>query len=132
MRPNPVCWFEIYVEDLPRAVTFYESVLGTKLEVLESPMPNLQMMAFPMSMESSGAPGALCRMDGVKAGGGGTMIYFGCEDCATEASRVEAAGGRIEKEKVSIGPYGFMAIAVDPEGNLFGLHSPPPSEDSPA
>ena len=25
--------------------------------------------------------------------------------------------------KFSIGPYGFIAIAVDPDGNMFGLHS---------
>ena len=40
-----------------------------------------------------------------------------------EAARVQGAGGQIAKEKFSIGPYGFCAIAVDTEGNTFGLHS---------
>jgi predicted enzyme related to lactoylglutathione lyase len=51
------------------------------------------------------------------------MVYFGCEDCAVEAGRVAQAGGQVMKEKFSIGPYGFIAIAADPEGNVFGLHS---------
>lgn len=33
------------------------------------------------------------------------------------------AGGRIEREKFSIGEYGFIALAIDTEGNMFGLHS---------
>nr|MDP9127775.1 VOC family protein [Pseudomonadota bacterium] len=27
------------------------------------------------------------------------------------------------KEKFAIGPYGFIALALDTEGNMFGLHS---------
>jgi hypothetical protein len=33
------------------------------------------------------------------------------------------AGGRLEREKMSIGPYGFIALAYDTEGNMIGLHS---------
>ena len=33
---NPVIWFEIYVENLPRARAFYESVLGITLENLNN------------------------------------------------------------------------------------------------
>ncbi len=126
MSFNPVVWFEIYVQDMPRAQAVYEQVLGRKLETL--PMPDgdeagLQMVAFPMEMDSGGAGGALVKMPGVPSGGMGTLVYFGCEDCATEAGRVAAAGGQIFKEKFSIGPYGFCALAHDTEGNLFGLHS---------
>lgn len=126
MRPNPVVWFEIYVQDLARAQKFYETVLATKLDKLDAPdTPDggVQMRAFPMSMEGSGASGALCKMDGVPSGRGSTMVYFACEDCGTEASRVEAAGGKVERPKFAIGQYGFIALAVDPDGNTFGLHS---------
>lgn len=118
MKPNPACWFEIYVNDLPRAVQFYETVLGTKLEKLDAPMPGLEMMTFPMSMESQGASGAICKMEGVTGGGGSTMIYFSCEDCGVEASRIEAAGGRLQQPKTAIGQYGFIANGVDPTFDL--------------
>jgi len=33
------------------------------------------------------------------------------------------SGGRIHKKKFSIGQYGFISLAIDTEGNMFGLHS---------
>jgi uncharacterized protein len=118
---NPVVWFEIYVDDLARATAFYERVLGTKLSRLES--PGRDMMQFPSDRDAFGASGALIRMEGVKPGGMGTMVYFASEDCIAEVDRVQAAGGRVHRRKESIGPYGYIALAVDTEGNLFGLHS---------
>ena len=123
MLSNPVGWFEIYVQDVDRATKFYETVLGTKLEALNSPVPGLKMMAFPMSMERTGAAGALTQMPGFDSGGNSVLVYFSCEDCATEASRVVSAGGRIQRDKTSIGEYGFIVLAFDTEGNMFGLHS---------
>jgi predicted enzyme related to lactoylglutathione lyase len=121
MKNNPVGWFEIYVADMQRAKTFYESVFQTKLEKLNN--LELEMWAFPMDLERWGASGALVRMPGFPAGGNSTLIYFSCADCAVEAGRVVKAGGRIQKEKMSIGEYGFIALALDTEGNMFGLHS---------
>jgi uncharacterized protein len=122
MTPNPVRWFEIYVQDLPRAVRFYGTVFATRLEQL--PTPDLEMWAFPQSMEGPGAAGTLVKApEGVVSGGNSTMVYFGSDDCGVEAGRVEAAGGKLYRDKFSIGPYGFVALAQDPDGNMFGIHS---------
>jgi uncharacterized protein len=118
---NPVGWFEIYVQDMARARSFYETVLDLKLSALES--PGMEMWTFNMDMEKYGASGALVSMPGMPSGGGGTLVYFSCTDCAVEAGRVVAAGGQVQKEKFSIGQYGFIALALDTEGNMFGLHS---------
>ena len=119
-RTNPVGWFEIYVQDMPRAKTFYETVLGTTLSAL--PSPDIEMWAFPMSMDDTGASGALVKAPGVPSGGS-TMVYFTCDDCAVEGGRVAGAGGKVHRDKMSIGQYGFIVLAVDPDGNMFGLHS---------
>lgn len=125
-RPNPVVWFEIYVQDMPRARAFYEQVLQTELAALPAPegeTSGYEMLAFPGDMNMAGGiNGTLVKMDGVPSGGS-TMVYFGCDDCAVELARVEAAGGKVFKPKFSIGPYGFCAIVVDTEGNMVGLHS---------
>jgi len=124
MANNPVVWFEIYVDDLARAKQFYESVLSVNLDVLGDPNDtSIEMLSFPSDMEKYGASGALVKMEGFKAGGNSTLIYFSCEDCAVEESKVEAAGGCIQKPKMSIGEYGFISLAIDSEGNMFGLHS---------
>lgn len=118
---NPVGWFEIYVDDMARARKFYETVLAVQLQPLDSGGP--PMLAFPSSMEHYGAGGALVHMEGLKAGGNSTLVYFSCADCAVEASRVVAAGGSIQKPKMSIGQYGHIALVMDTEGNMLGLHS---------
>lgn len=124
MANNPVAWFEIYVHDLARAKQFYESVLGVNLDVLNNPNdPSVEMLSFPSNMDKYGASGALVKAENFAAGENSTLIYFSCEDCSIEESRVEAAGGRIQKHKMSIGEYGFISLAVDSEGNRFGLHS---------
>jgi predicted enzyme related to lactoylglutathione lyase len=121
VKTNPVGWFEIYVQDMARARKFYETVLGIELQKLDA--PEVEMMAFPMSQGAAGAAGALAKMDGFAPRGNSVLVYFVCEDCAVEAGRVAAAGGRVDREKMSIGQYGFIAIATDTEGNMFGLHS---------
>ena len=118
---NPVGWFEIYVQDMARARAFYETVLQVTLQQINSKEPEL--WSFPGDLTGYGAGGALARMEGVASGGNSTLVYFSSPDCAVEIGRVPAAGGRILKEKCSIGQYGFIALAYDPEGNLFGLHS---------
>ena len=123
MNPNrnPVGWFEIYVQDMDRAKTFYEKTLGVTFEKLES--PGMEMWAFPMNMDAPGAAGSLVKMEGKDSGSGGTIIYFSCADCAVEAGRAAQHGGKVVKEKFSIGQYGFIAFVEDTEGNMIGLHS---------
>ena len=123
MKNNPVGWFEIYVENIDRAKVFYESVFNVKLEKLNSPVPDIEMFAFPMAMDRTGASGALVKMMGFSPRGNSTLVYFSCEDCAVEAARIAPSGGKIERDKMPIGEYGFIALAYDPEGNMFGLHS---------
>ena len=118
---NPVGWFEIYVQDMPRAQAFYERTLEVKLQPLDSPV--VQMLAFPMQPDGPGCTGALVRMEGKDVGGSGTIVYFSCTDCAVEAARAARNGGSVFKEKFSIGQYGFIALVLDTEGNMFGLHS---------
>ncbi|QEA39644.1 hypothetical protein FGL86_11575 [Pistricoccus aurantiacus] len=77
---NPVVWFEIYVADMARAKRFYETVLERNLERLDSPLPELELWAFPMDPQSAGAAGALVKMEGIEPGGNSTLVYFDCED----------------------------------------------------
>lgn len=123
---NPVGWFEIYVDDMNRAKFFYETVFATSLESLPMSDESIEMWNFPMSnahMSIYGSPGALCKMEGLSGGAGGVIIYFGCEDCSIESSRVESAGGNVLKPKFAIGEYGFISLVLDTEGNTVGLHS---------
>ncbi|HTQ37563.1 MAG TPA: VOC family protein [Pirellulales bacterium] len=123
MKSNPIDWFEIYVQDLARAKQFYESVFQVKLQKLDSPIPGVELWAFPGEMNIYGACGALVKMEGFNATGNSTIVYFHCEDCAIEEGRVKAAGGKVQRPKFSIGQYGHISLIIDTEGTLVGLHS---------
>ena len=83
---NPVVWFEIYVQDIERAKTFYQQVLNIQLSPL--PVEGVATRAFPSDNQWSGAPGALVQAAGVPSGGNSTIVYFICQDCAVEEDRV--------------------------------------------
>ncbi|CAA9312016.1 MAG: Glyoxalase family protein [uncultured Lysobacter sp.] len=118
---NPVGWFEIYVQDMARARAFYEAVFQRQLDRLDS--PGIEMWAFTGDMTATGTSGSLVHAPGMPSGGNSTVVYFSCADCADEAARVAQAGGSLVREKFSIGQYGFVALANDPDGNMIGLHS---------
>lgn len=118
---NPVSWFDIYVQDMARARTFYEKTLA--VELTKMPVEEAEMWGFPMNDQVYGAGGALVKMDEMAPGVGGTLVYLTCEECGAAAERAAANGGRLVKEKFSIGQEGFVALVMDSEGNMIGLHS---------
>lgn len=120
---NSVGWFEIYCEDLTRAAAFYGAVFQCEFEPNEFDDGDLEMRMFPGDYSAYGATGALCKWSKAKPGVGGTTVYFSCEDCAVEESRVADAGGVVVQPKYDIGRHGFVSMIQDTEGNLIGLHS---------
>jgi predicted enzyme related to lactoylglutathione lyase len=118
---NPAGWFEIYVDDIDRAKRFYEGVFGVSLSRLDN--TESEMWAFPMDHGAYGASGALVKMPGFPVGANSTLVYFSCQDCAIEAEKSVEYGGSIHKPKMSIGQYGHIALVIDSEGNMIGLHS---------
>lgn len=121
---NPVVWFEIYVNDMDRAITFYEAVLQIKFEEMsDTSNEMMQMKGFPSDMASYGAAGALVKMEGVTPSTNGSLIYFGCEDCKVLENRAAENEGEIIQTKMGIGEHGFISIVKDTEGNSIGFHS---------
>ncbi len=122
---NPFTWVEIYVEDMSRAQQFYETVLDIQMVALPMPggMGEMQMVSFPWADGERNISGALVKMQGMQPGTCGTLVYFACDDCSVEESRIEKAGGKVCQAKMSIGDYGFCSIVMDTEGNTIGLHS---------
>jgi uncharacterized protein len=118
---NPAGWFEIYVDDMARAKRFYENVFGYTFSPFEE--FDIEMLGFPSDQGDYGISGALVKEDSMPAGKNSTLVYFMCDDCALEESRVVSAGGKIHRPKMSIGNYGYCSVVYDTEGNLIGLHS---------
>ncbi|WP_299433442.1 VOC family protein [uncultured Maribacter sp.] len=117
---NPVQWLEIAATNLERAKDFYTSVFNLEFQFIDMPDSKMYMFGDPTKVGSSGC---LVQSKENTPSANGTIIYFSCEDVATEVALVEKAGGKLIVPKTDIGEFGFFAQCIDTEGNRIGLHS---------
>lgn len=119
---NAINWFEIPVKDFDKAKTFYETILGAEMTLMEA--MEMRSAFFPADLETGGIGGCIIEGKGYEPSTKGALVYLnGGDDLSVPLSKVEAAGGKIILPKTSIGPHGFMAYFSDTEGNKVGLHS---------
>ena len=117
-----VGWFEIPVNDMHRAKTFYEAVF--KVEIRDVDFGGLKMGWCPDNNGAYGATGTLIKQESYIPSQEGTLIYFMSENVEDELDRVEVAGGKIYQPKTKISDeHGFMGVFIDSEGNRLALHS---------
>lgn len=118
---NPVNWFDINVSNLSTAKEFYETVFNIKL--VDFPIEFGKQSGFPYTPNGLNITGALVEKEDFVPSSNNTVIYFESQDCITEENKVEKAGGKILRPKMSIGEFGFVSILIDVDGNTIGLHS---------
>jgi predicted enzyme related to lactoylglutathione lyase len=125
MSVNTLCWTDIPVADLERAITFYSAVLGKKVDKIFE-----QGSAYGLlPHEEQNASGCLCvGADSVgsenRPSQTGPLIYISVEGRLDDAiKQVSSNGGKILQDKHPIGPHGFRAVIIDSEGNRIALHS---------
>jgi predicted enzyme related to lactoylglutathione lyase len=125
MATDTLCWTDIPVTNLDRAIKFYSAVLGAQVRKLSDGKSDYGLLPH----NQANASGCLCvRSD---SGGldntpsaNGPLIYLLVEGRLGEA--VEAArknGGKILRERQQIGEHGFRAVIIDSEGNRIALHT---------
>ena len=118
---NAINWFEIPVKNFNKAKTFYETILGAEMQVME--MPGMKSAFFPADLQN-GIGGCIMEGQGYEPSNKGSVIYLnGGDDLNVPLSKVEKAGGKIVMPKTAIGQNGFMAHFEDTEGNRVALHS---------
>lgn len=119
-KGNTICWTDIPVTNLERAIQFYSAVLGTA--VTKQSMPGMEFGLLPHANEN--VSGCLVQMADNKPSEHGPLVYLSVEGRLDDALRaVRNGGGKVLKDKQPMGPYGFRAIIRDTEGNRMALHS---------
>ena len=106
-----MCYFEIPVTDLDRAILFYTDVFGYPLERVE--IDGNEMALFPSSDKASGIAGALARGEGYRPGKQGSRIYFSVISIEDTLHKVNSASGRVLYPKTSVGELGSVAEFED-------------------
>ena len=125
MAADTLCWTDIPVTNLDRAIKFYSAVLAKEVRKLSEGRMEYGLLPH----EEQNASGCLCiRGDsgGVdnRPSANGPLIYLSVEgrlDEAVEAAR--ANGGKVLRARQQIGEHGFRAVVIDSEGNRIALHS---------
>ncbi|MFN8359961.1 MAG: VOC family protein [Candidatus Kapaibacterium sp.] len=117
-QSNPVMYFEIPVNDIDRAMTFYAAVFTVDFD--KETIDNNEMALFPFADERSGISGALAKGEIYKPTKDGVVIYFRTENINTTIQSATAHGGEILYPKTDNG-IGFVAEFEDTEGNRIAL-----------
>lgn len=125
MSADTLCWTDIPVTNLDRAIKFYSAVLGSDVRKLSDGKADYGLLPH----DEGNASGCLCvhsDSGGVdnRPSANGPLIYLLVEGRLNDA--VEAArknGGEILRERQQIGEHGFRAVIIDSEGNRIALHT---------
>lgn len=116
---NPSSWFELPALDLDRAKKFYETVFG--FEMTHETNAGYEMLNFPFNVDGRGISGGLMKGFGYKPSLEGATVYFTTTTIDEHIEKITQAGGKIHVPKKDIGPYGYISLFEDSEGNRAGL-----------
>jgi len=111
-------WVEIPTVNFDRAVDFYNSLLGVKLEKVDC---GTEKMAFLPN-----DAGAIFWAPDFKPSQDGLLVSMNCgTDIDGWINRIEANGGKIvrPKTKIEVEGRGWFALFLDTEGNRLSLYS---------
>jgi predicted enzyme related to lactoylglutathione lyase len=113
--PRPI-HFEIHADDPMRAVEFYKSIFGWKIEKWEGPED--YWLVTTGEVTQPGINGGIMKRrhpDG--------RVYNSIEVSSVDeyVSKVVANGGQVVVPKMPIPGVGYLAYCVDTEGIVFGI-----------
>jgi uncharacterized protein len=116
-------FFQIPADDVGRAKTFYQSLLGWKIEpdtTLENKSLQWQNIITGEPEEGTMNKGGIYR----RMGPGPIMNFVIIRDFDRILAKVEKLGGTIVMPKNAIRRVGLVAVIQDTEGNIIGLLKP--------
>jgi predicted enzyme related to lactoylglutathione lyase len=118
---NPVAWWEIQVDDVERACTFYGAVFGWTFQTPMGP-------SYAIILADGAMVGGIAEAQGPAASSERvTRVYLGTEDMESTLAKVEAGGGKTVDARALISEeFGWYATFTDPSGVLIGLSTTNP------
>ena len=109
------CWIDYGAADLDATKAFYATLLGWEYTGGEAEFGGY-LNATKNGQQTAGLAPQQDPNDPPR-----WTTYFATSDAAATAGRIRDAGGTVLVEPMEVGPMGTMVIALDPQGNPFGL-----------
>jgi glyoxylase I family protein len=111
--------------DLERAVAFYTTQLGFRLEQRSGPVATVSRGALHLLLSGPGSSGSRPMPDGRRQEPGGwNRIVIYVEDLAALVTGLRGDGAKFRND-VEVGPGGKQIQIEDPDGNPIEIHEAP-------
>ena len=111
-----IAYVNIFVSDLDRAIDFYQAGLGLALQQAAPEHGYASFSAGPVHLGI-----AMVGADQQQLVGGHTGVGFSVANLEAEHARLAGLGVSFEMPPTKQPWGGYMALAADPDGNLFYL-----------
>ena len=126
-----VVHFEIQVDDLERARTFYGAVFGWEFQDWSEAAGGSPYWGIVTGPDDQmGINGGLLQRPAPAPGPGqGTNAFvctIGVGDYDATEQKILGAGGQVALPKMALTGMAWQGYYLDPEGNTFGIHQPDP------
>ena len=121
--------FEIHVDDMERAKSFYGEVFGWTFEDYSSFAGMPYFGAVTGDLSEPGINGALMQRQGPPPERNQPMNGFACTIGVEDYNSIEAKilsndGSNLPMPKYALPGMAWQGYYVDTEGNIFGIHQP--------
>lgn len=117
--------FEIPAVDVEKLKQFYEQLFGWKIQEYPGPIDYWTIQTVPVDANGTplrpGVNGGLYRKPEPNIR---PLNYYSVESINDCLVRLEKLGGKVISPKQEVPDVGWVAAAVDPEGNPFALIEP--------
>jgi len=109
--------FDIAADDPERAKTFYEALFDWKIEKLPGPVPHYLIATTDLNGEE-GVGGGMAKRTNPNQN---ITNFIGVSSVDAYIAKVETLGGKVIEGKWAVPGWGYLAVCLDTENNLFGL-----------
>lgn len=120
--------FEIHVDDMDRAIKFYEEVFGWTFQDWSEYAGMPYFGAVTGAESELGINGALMQRQGPRPEPNQAVNGFTCtmgvENYDSVEEKILALGGTVALPKHALPGMAWQGYYLDTEGNVFGIHQP--------
>lgn len=125
MVDHTIVHFEIPADDAEKLRRFYTELFGWKIEKSPGPIPYWVIETVPADEQGTplrlGVNGGMYKKDNPELK---SVNYISVESIDEYIEKIKALGGTIVQPKQEVPDVGWIAVALDPEGNQFAILQP--------
>ncbi len=125
MVDHTIVHFEIPADDVEKLRRFYTELFGWKIEKSPVPIPYWVIETVPADEQGTplrlGVNGGMYKKDNPELK---SVNYISVESIDEYIEKIKALGGTIVQPKQEVPDVGWIAVALDPEGNQFAILQP--------